>query len=361
MGKKSLFDFFKKVSVGGGKSAIGLSIGTSSIKLAELQKTKNSWGLLHLGMVSLPQDSIVNREIVNPVAVTESLKTLLGQMKLRGKKVCVSVSGSSVILKRMQLEVPNMKELQDQVFWEAEQYLPFDVSEVVMDYQVLSQGKDGKVDVLLVAVKRSILETTMSCVEDAGLVPTVVDVDFFALQNAFEANYPLQPSESALVVDIGAAAMNLMVIQDGIPLFTKDSALGGQNLTAEIQKQLGLSYPDAETLKAGGQAEALPQEVSELMSAMSENFAREIKRTLDFYSASSSGNAITCVVLAGGASKVPGLSRIIEDTVQVPTQIMNPFNAISYDPAVFTQEYVNSIGPIAAVPIGLALRAGVGG
>jgi len=97
------------------------------------------------------------------------------------------------------------------------------------------------------------------------------------------------------------------------------------------------------------------------MSAMSENFAREIKRTLDFYAASSSGNAITSVILAGGASKVPGLSRIVEDTVQVPTQIMNPFHAISYDPAVFTQEYVNSIGPIAAIPIGLALRAGVGG
>ncbi|NDD91358.1 type IV pilus assembly protein PilM [bacterium] len=351
---------FKGIAGGGGKSAIGLSIGSSSIKLVELKKNKENWKLLHFGMVALPQDCIVNREIVNPVAVTESLKTLLSQVKLQSKQVCISISGNSVILKRMQLEVPNMKELQEQVFWEAEQYLPFDVSEVVMDYQLLSKGKDGNADVLLVAVKRSILDTYMACVEDADLEPSVVDVDFFAIQNVFESNYPLAPGESALVVDIGATAMKLVIVKEGVPVFTKDSALGGQNLTAEIQKHLRLSYSDAETLKTGAAGGALPQEVSDLMNVMSENLGREIKRSLDFYSASSSGAPVSCVVLSGGGAKIPSLSRIVEDIIQLPTQIMNPFNAISYDPAVFTQEYVNSIGPIAATPIGLALRAGMG-
>ncbi len=355
-----LSGLFKGLSLGGAKSAIGLSIGTSSIKLVELKKVKNSTKLLHFGMVALPQDAIVNREIVNPVAVTESLKTLLSQVRLQGRQVCVSLSGNSVILKRMQLEVPNMKELQEQVFWEAEQYLPFDVSEVVMDYQLLSKGKDNQADVLLVAVKRAVLDTYMACVEDAGLAPAVVDVDFFALQNAFEANYPLQPSESAVVVDVGASASKLVVVREGVPVFTKDSALGGQNLTAEIQKHMQLSFSDAEALKTGGVGDALPQEVSDLMNVMAENLGREIKRTLDFYSASSSGAPLSYVILAGGGAKIPGLSRVVEDIVQLPTQIMNPFNAVSYDPAVFTQDYVNSIGPIAAVPIGLALRAGMG-
>jgi len=356
----ALSGIFKGLGGGGGrKSAIGLSIGSSSIKLVELKKGKSGWKLLHFGMVALPQDCIVNREIVNPVAITESLKTLLSQVRLQSRQVCISLSGNAVILKRMQLEVPNMKELQDQVFWEAEQYLPFDVSEVVMDYQLLSKGKDGNADVLLIAVKRSILDAYMACVEDAGLEPSVVDLDFFALQNAFEANYPLQPGESAVVVDIGATATKLVVVKDGVPVFTKDSALGGQNLTADIQKHLKLSFADAEALKTGAGG-TVPQEVSDLMNVMSENLGREIKRTLDFYSASSSGAPITYVILAGGAAKIPGLSRAVEEAVQLPTQVMNPFNAVSYDPAVFTQEYVNSIGPIAAVPIGLALRAGMG-
>ncbi|MBU6374453.1 MAG: type IV pilus assembly protein PilM [Bdellovibrionales bacterium] len=355
-----LAGLFKGLSSGSAKSAIGLSIGSSSIKLVELKKSKENWKLLHFGMVALPQDSIVNREIVNPVAVTENLKTLLSQLKLQSKKVCISISGNSVILKRMQLEVPNMKELQEQVFWEAEQYLPFDVSEVVMDYQLLSRGKDGNADVLLVAAKRSILDTYMACVEDAGLDPAIVDVDFFAIENAFESNYTLAPGESALVVDIGATAMKMVILKDGVPVFTKDSALGGQNLTAEIQKHLRLSYADAETLKTGAAGGALPQEVSDLMQVMSENLGREIKRSLDFYAASSSGAPVSTVVLAGGGAKIPGLSRVVEDIIQIPTQVMNPFNAISYDPAVFTQEYVTSIGPIAATPIGLALRAGGG-
>jgi len=355
-----LSGIFRGILGGGGKSAIGLSIGSSSIKLVELKKSKNGWKLLHFGMVALPPDCIVNREIVNPVAVTEGLKALLSQLKLQTRQVCISLSGNSLFLKRMQLEVPNMKELQDQVFWEAEQYLPFDVSEVVMDYQLLSKGKDSSADVLLVAVKRSVLDTYMGCVEDASLQPTIVDAEFFAIQNAFEANYPLQPGESAVVVDIGATAMKLVVVKDGVPIYTKDSALGGQNLTAEIQKHLQLSFADAEALKTGSGGGAVPQEVSDLMSIMAENLGSEIKRTLDFYLASSSGAPLTYVILAGGASKIPGLSRAVEEAVQLPTQVMNPFNAVSYDPAVFTQDYVNSIGPIAAVPIGLALRAGMG-
>jgi type IV pilus assembly protein PilM len=351
--------FFKRFSLGGGPSSVvGLSIGSSSIKLIELGKSKKSWKLLHFGMVALPPDSIVNREIVNPVAVTDHLRQLVGAMQLKSKKVCASLSGNSCIIKRMQIEVPNIKELQDQVFWEAEQYLPFDPSEVVMDYQLLSYSKDKRADVLLVAIKRSILETYMSCIEDAGLEPEIMDVDFFAMQNAFESNYPLQPSEAAAVIDVGANATKIAIIHEGVPVFTKDSSLGGVNLTAEIQRHLNLSFADAETLKTGSAGGAIPQEVNDLTHVFSENLAREIKRTLDFYQASSSGAPVNYLILCGGSAQVQGLSKIIEDMTGLPTQIMNPFNAISYDPAMFTPEYVTSIGPVSAIPVGLALRAG---
>ncbi len=350
---------FSRLFKGGGpKSAVGLSIGSSSIKLVELAKSRGGWRLLHFGMVALPPDAIVNREIVNPVAVTESLKQLTGAMKLSTHRVCSSISGNSCIIKRMQLEVPNAKEIQDQVFWEAEQYLPFDPTEVVMDYQLLSYSKDKRADVLLVAIKRSILETYMSCIEDAGLQPSVMDVDYFAIQNAFESNYPLQPTESAAVIDIGAASTKIAVIHQGVPVFTKDSALGGQNLTAEIQRHLNLPFADAETLKTGASGGAVPQEVNDLTQVFAENLAREIKRTLDFYLASATGPSVNYLLLCGGSAQIPQLSRVIEEVTGLPTQVLNPFNAISYDPAMFTADYVSSIGSMATVPIGHAFRAG---
>jgi type IV pilus assembly protein PilM len=349
----------RRLSFGGSDTAIGLSIGSSSIKLVELKKVdKQSWRLLHFGIVQLPEDVVVNREIVNPVAVVDSIRTLTNQIHLKSKNVCTALSGTSLIIKRMTIDVPNLKELQDQVFWEAEQYLPFDVSEVVMDYQMLSRDSDGKTDVLLVAVKKSVLDTYTGCIDDAGLKAKIVDVDFFALQNLFEANYPVNPGEAVALVDVGASALKIVVVDSGIPVYTKDTAIGGRNLTVEIQKYLNLSYADAETLKIGGAANGMPQEVSELMHVMAENLASEIKRALDFYNASSAGAPVAYVLLAGGSSKIPELTRVIEEQLALPTQIINPFNAISYDPSVFTPDYVAAIAPIAAVPIGLALRAG---
>jgi type IV pilus assembly protein PilM len=210
----------------------------------------------------------------------------------------------------------------------------------------------------LVAVKKAVLDTYMGCVEDSGLKPKIVDVDFFALQNLYEANYPSNPSEAVAIVDIGASALKIVVVQAGVPVFTKDSAVGGRNLTAEIQKNLNLSYPDAEALKVGAQGSGTPQEVSDLLHIMSENFAMEIKRAIDFYNASSVGAPVAYILLAGGSAKLSNLPKVVEEVVGLPAQIINPFNVISYDPSVFTQEYLTAIAPIAAVPIGLALRAG---
>lgn len=343
---------------GGNGTAVGLSIGSSSIKLAELQRKGKSWKLLHFGVFQLPEDAIVDREIVNQIAVVESIRTLIAQIRLRSKAVCTGLSGTSLIVKRMQLEVPNLRELQDSVFWEAEQYLPFDVSEVVMDYHLLSRGKDNKTDVLLVAVKKAVLESYIVSVEDAGLKPRVVDVDFFALQNLFEMSYPQNPSTAVAIADIGASAMKIVVAHSGIPVFTKESTIGGRALTAEIQKNLNLTYADAEILKVSGQSSTMPQEVSDLMQVMAENLAMEMKKAIDFYNASSIGAPVEYLLLAGGCARIPGLSQIVEDGTGLPTQIMNPFSAITYDPSIFTQEYLTAIAPVAAVPIGLALRAG---
>jgi type IV pilus assembly protein PilM len=339
-------------------STIGLSIGSSSIKIVELQMVKKSWKLLHFGVVQLPDDVIVNREIVNQIAVVDAVKTLISQLKLKTKAVCTSISGTSMIIKRMRVEVPNLSELKEQVYWEAEQYLPFDVNEVVMDYHLVSRTKDNKFDVLLVAVKRSVMDSYIQSIEGSGLRAKIVDIDFFALQHVYEANYPSNQSEAVALVDIGASALKMTIVHAGVPVFTKDTALGGKNLTSEIQKQLSLSFADAESLKVGGHTNGMPQEVNDLIRIMSDNFATEIKRAVDFYNASSTGAPVASILITGGGAKILDLSKTIEEHVGLPTQIMNPFNAISYDPNVFTQDYITAIAPIAAIPIGLALRAG---
>jgi type IV pilus assembly protein PilM len=345
------------LALGGATTCVGLSIGSSSIKIAELQKKGNSWKLLHFGVFQLPEDAIVNREIINQVAVSESIRTLVSQIQLKTKNVCISLSGNALIIKRMQLEVPNLKELQEQVFWEAEQYLPFDVGDVVMDYHMLSR-KENDTDVLFVAVKSAYLDSYMTCVQDTGLRPKIVDTDFFALQNIYELNYTPNPSRSVALVDIGASSFKFVVIHEGVPVFHKDVAIGGRALTAEIQKNLDLSYLDAETLKVSGQSGMMPQEVSDLMQVMADNLAIETRKAIDFYNASSVGAPIEFILLSGGSSKIPNLSKTIEDATQLATQALNPFNAISCDPAIFTQDYLSAIAPIAVIPIGLALRAG---
>lgn len=354
---KSLSDKFSGI-LGGGGAAIGLSIGSSSVKIVELKRTGKSWKLIHFGMVQLPDDTIMNREILNPVGVIESTKTLTQQIKLKSKDVCSSLSGTSVIIKRMKLEVPNMKELQDQVFWEAEQYIPYDISDVVMDYQLIHYSKDKQADVLLVAVKKSVLDSYMGAIEGASLKPKIMDVDFLALQNVCEENYPRSPTDAVAIVDVGAASIKTVVVYDGVPVFTKDSSMGGANLTMAIQKHLNLSFSDAETLKVTTPQNQMPQEVVDLMQITTDNFATEIKRAVDFYQASAVGGPVSAILVTGGSSKIPNLVESIQDKIGIGASLLNPFNTVSFDPAVFTPDYVSQISAVAAVPLGLALRAG---
>ncbi len=339
------------------KYAVGLNVGASSVKLCELKRTAKGYSLSHFGIADLPEDTLMNREIMNPVAVIDHIKRLASSMRLKSKTVCSSLSGSFVIVRNLSIEVQNMKDLRDQVFWEAEQYLPFDVTDVVMDFHSFSVI-NKKANVILVAVKKSIVETLMNCVTAANLKPSVIDIDFFALQHVFEANYP-QSDEAVALVDIGASSMKVVVVYQGVPIFTKDAPPGGQQLTLEIAKSMNISFSDAEVLKmSSGLDGNMPADVSELIAIMAENFASELKKTLDFYTASSIGPAIAYILLSGGSARLQDLSQTIEDCTKVPTQMLNPFASLHIDSSKFTNDYLDSIAPLACVPVGLALRAG---
>jgi type IV pilus assembly protein PilM len=227
-----------------------------------------------------------------------------------------------------------------------------------MDFHTIARGKDAKTDVLFVAAKLSVMDGFTAAIGDAGLKVKIVDTEYFALQNVYEANYDQRPGESVALVDIGASALKVMVIHEGVPVFTKESPMGGRNLTAEIQRQMNLTATDAEALKVSQGRGAVPQEIAELTQVAIENFGTEIRRALDFYNASSSGAPVSHVLLTGGSSQIPDLSRGIEERVNLPTQMLNPFARIGYDEKVFTPDVIAAITPIAAVPLGYALRGG---
>lgn len=344
----------------GAKPLVGVSIGAASTKIAEIKKAGKSWKLARFGLAPLPEDSVVNREVFNGVAVTQSVQEAHSQAKVAGKIVVSGMGGAGVILKRMTVEVQKVSELQDAVFWEAEQYLPFDPSEVSMDFHTISRGKDNRTDVLFVAAKLSVMDGFVGAINDAGLKVKIFDTEYFALQNVFEANYDVRPGEAVAIIDIGSSAMKVVVLHEGVPVFTKESPMGGKNLSAEIQRQMNLSAGDAEALKISQGRGAVPQEIVELTQVAIENFATEIRRALDFYGASSSGAPVSYILITGGSSLIPELSKGIEERVGLATQLLNPFARVGYDEKIFTPEMIASIAPFVAVPMGFALRGGLG-
>ncbi|MBI2606568.1 MAG: type IV pilus assembly protein PilM [Deltaproteobacteria bacterium] len=340
----------------GSKTQIGVSIGTSSIKVAELKKSGKTYSLEHFGVAQLPDETIVNREIVNHMAVVDALRGLAGELKIKGRGVVTALSGAAVIVKKILLEQTPDGELDDAILWEAEQYVPFDMNEVIVDYQVLSKnGPEGKMEIVLVACKRAFVESYKAAIRDAGFGATCIDVDLFDLQNAFERNYP--PETPAALVDIGSSSLKIVVCAGGQPVFSRDAAVGGRALTAEIQKHMNLSFQEAEMLKIDAAARGqMPQEVADLMRIAAENIAAEIKRSLDFFSASNSGANAGYILLSGGGANLAALPKVVEDTCGLPTQILNPFVQIACNPKYFTEESIAAIAGVAAIPVGLALR-----
>lgn len=337
-------------------AAVGLSIGASSIKVAQLKKTKNSWRLEKYAAVPLDEPSTEHREIVNPVATVQAIQDAMATAGISSKFVCSAIAGSGIIIKNLTLTISDEKELQDQVFWEAEQYIPFDISEVVIDFQVTKKGPENQYDVVLVAVKKEYLEQYMGVIEEANLNPYIVDAEVFALQNSFETNYPVTDTEATLLADVGALSTKISICAGGIPYFTKDAPFGGVAITSEIQRELKLPSPsDAESLKVSGN---LPHEVSEVVARMCHVLGTELKKAIDFYSASSLGPPIGSILLSGGGARSPNISKIIEDNTGIPTQLLDPFMRLEADSKKFSPDYLATISAEAVVPIGLAIRAG---
>jgi type IV pilus assembly protein PilM len=350
-----------------GKLALGLDIGSTSVKMILLKEQRKrgevGFALQSFGMKPLPPEAIVDGALMNSTAIVQALQELMSELKVKGKEVAIGVSGHSVIIKKIQMPRMTQEELEESIQWEAEQYIPFDVKDVNIDTQILDAGGNdatGQMDVLLVAAKKDMINDYTTVVSEAGLAPVVVDVDAFAVQNMFNVNYDMPEKETVVLINAGASVVNINIIANGVTVFTRDVTIGGNQFTEEIQKQLNVSYEEAEALKIGGnRADAdavVPQEVERVLASVAEQVAGEIQRSLDFYAGTAADANFSKVFLSGGTAKIPALFKTIEARVGVPVEILNPFRKIDVDNRKFDPAFIMDVAPMAAVAVGLALR-----
>ncbi|MBI5286027.1 MAG: type IV pilus assembly protein PilM [Deltaproteobacteria bacterium] len=350
---KFTLPFFKK------KDVVGLDIGSNSIKLIHLIQGKRGWQLINLGIAPLPPDAIVDASIIDSMTVTNTIRELVESHDVTVKDTVSALPGQMVIIKKVGLPAMTEEELAESIQWEAEKYIPFPVADVNIDFQILGTEGEGKgrMEVMLVAVKKDVINDYTNVIVEAGLNPVVVDVDAFALENMFEVNYTTGPNENVAIVNIGASFMTMSILMGGVTTFTRTAPVGGNIFTEGIQKQLNVSFKDAETLKLGGKVEGVDgREVSSIMERVSDNMSMEIKRSIDFFLGGGSGGYVTKIYLSGGCSKVKGLATAIQGKTDVVVELVNPFSNVVYNPKVFDPNYIKEVSPLFTVGVGLAIR-----
>ncbi|MBU2552379.1 MAG: pilus assembly protein PilM [Proteobacteria bacterium] len=346
--------------LGQAKTILGLDIGSHSIKGIVLEDTKSGLVLRTMGLVHLPPQAIMDGEVQEKEIVVSAIKNLIKSLKIKAKNVCTSISGYSVIIKKISLPRAPRAELAQNIEVEAEQFIPFDISEVNVDFMILGEdeGEDDQMEVILVAAKKDVIETYIDILVEAGLSPNIVDVDVFALENAFTHSYPDQQGTVGLI-DIGANKMNINIIKEGMSLFTKDAAMGGARITQDIQDAFGdMDHDTAEGIKLGGVEAPEQSPVEEVVTRAVENWIAESQRALDFLESTYPGEKVAEVYLSGGSSRIHGLDKAFSKELGLPVYLLDPFRKIGIDQKQFDPAYVEYMAPQVAICVGLALRRG---
>jgi type IV pilus assembly protein PilM len=341
------------------KSVVGLDLGSSALKAIELKPSGKTFKVTAFGTEPVPPDSIVDGAIIDSVAVAEAIRRLFERSRITTKDVAASLSGNAVIVKKISLPIMTDAELAESIYWEAEQYIPFDIQDVNLDYQVLDPREaPGKstMDVLLVAAKNEKIADYTGVIEQAGRTAVVVDVDAFALQNAYEVNYGIEPDAVVVLLNAGASATNINILRGDQSVFTRDISMGGNAYTEALQKELNLPFDQADHLKRGGQVEGTSyDDARPVLRAVTENVMLEIQKTFDFFKATAASDRLNRIVVSGGASQAEGFTEMLAERFGAPVETFDPFKRIAFDAKKFRVDAAE-IAPTAAVAVGLALR-----
>jgi type IV pilus assembly protein PilM len=298
----------------------------------------------------------VDGVVISKIPVADAINKIFAQQTIKNRRVATSISGHSVIVKKISLPVQNEEDLAESIRWEAEQYIPFDITDVNLDYQVLGENSaSGNLDVLLVAVKKEKITEYTSVISMAGKNPVVVDVDAFALQNAYEVNYEQVTRTTVALLDIGASVMTINIVAGSDFLFTRDVAVGGRQYTDFIQKEFGLNFNQAEALKHGEVVDKIsPSDAQHVIESVTEIICLEIQKTFDFFKSTTTIDHIDRMLVSGGAAHTPGLLETLARKFAIPTEKFDSFKKISYDPKRFP--FIADHSPDLAVAVGLAMR-----
>jgi len=335
---------------------VGLDIGSRTLKLAEVEDKKKGWNLNKFGMIDIVPGLIEEGNIRNPEAVADSIRQLFKIHKIKENNVAISVGGYSTIVKN--ISVPTMEEdqLQETIHFEAEQYIPFDINDVRIDFQIIGENETNpnQMNVLLVAAKKEMVNDYVNLVQLAGLTPCIIDVDAFALQNIYEINYRPE-GENVALIDIGANKTTLNILKGNYSVFMRDVSLGCQQINLKIVSMTGCSIEEAEQLYSNEDSDASSKDVLEVIATVASDWCTEIRRALDFFYSTYPDDQIRRIILSGGGARIKKFRQLLAVETSSEVEIINPFESISVDSG-FDTNYLEQIAPQAAICMGLAIR-----
>lgn len=342
------------------KNLVGLDVGSSSVKAVELQGKPGNLGLVSLAVEEINTDAIVDGQIMELNDVSAAISNIFSAHNIRTERVAAGVGGHSVIVKNIVVPQMSEAELEESIEWHAEEHIPFDISDVALDYQIVGSSPDA-LQVLMAACKRDRVANLKQAIQLAGRQPVVIDVDAFAIQNCYEVNYEPQDSDVVALLNIGASTMNINILQGVQSVFTRDVSVGGNQYTVVLQKEFGLTFEQAEIVKRTGMLpEHMPNhDIAPVMEPVSETLALEIGKTFDFYRATADDGvnaSVGKILISGGGCKVQGLSEFLVARFEIPVEVFNPFRRIKIDARRFDPDLVRDFVPEMAVAVGLALR-----
>lgn len=338
---------------------VGLDIGSSLIKVAELKNNGKEYVLKKFGVQDVPHDAIEDGNIKDAEGVAEAIRALFKAQKIRKKNIAVSTGGASVVIKTISVPIASEKELQDSIWFEAEQYIPYDIEDVNVDFQILgtSEFSEEQMNVLLVAVKKDIVAEYIDLVNLAGLNPCVIDVDTFALQNIYEVINQGDKDKITMLVDIGASKISINILKGKSSLLTRDSSFGTFQIIEEIVSETDCTVEEAEKMLAGSDAKlAALNKVKEITIEVVKEWCSEILSVISTYQSKSSEGDVEKIVLCGGGASVNGFSQTLASEISADVSIFNPFKGMIINNKRFSPSFLSRMAPLAPIAFGLALR-----
>jgi type IV pilus assembly protein PilM len=337
-------------------TTVGLDIGSGLIKLVAISHASGGPVLTKVAFTSVVNDAIVEGEVMDPGIVAEAIKGLMASAGIKAKKVVCAVGGRDVIIKKIAMDRMKEAEAREVIRWEAEQHVPFDMDNVELDFQILDpEGEGLQMTVLLVAAKRELVEHKVALLSEIGLEASVIDVDAFALHNAFEVNYPEAMRGVVALVNMGHETTNINILDDGIPVLTRDIPIGTRRFKEDLQRERGLSAEDADRVLQGSESS---EALDALLESRGEELAVGIERAGAFLqSASRSVGGISRIFTTGGGARIPRLTKVLSDRLRIPVQLANPIEKLQVADGVFDTMPVDEVAPLLMLPIGLALRS----